>query len=151
MKNKYVLFLAFFAALITVFAGCEKENTTPAKTKSELITASPWKFESATASGTDVSNSSQLTCFKDNIITFTTNAMFTVAEGLNVCTPSTAGTFGWTFQSNETQLVLSAPLFPGGSGTFNLVSLSETTLVVSQNVTIAPSPTPFLVVFTFKH
>ena len=65
--------------------------------------------------------------------------------------PTTAGNFTWAFQNNETELMMSAGLFPAGSGLFNIVTLNETTLVVSQNVFFPPSPTAILVVATYIH
>jgi len=143
----------FALALVLVFAGsCKKnEESIPLPTNTELLSQSSWTLLSATASGTDVTNNAALTCFKDNIITFSANGSFTINEGINICSPSTAGSFTWSFQASETQLVLSAPLIPGGSSTFTLVKLDDTNLIISQNVTIPPSPTAILVVFTFKH
>ena len=143
----------FALALVVLFAGsCKKSDTAPLPlTKTQLLSQSSWTFLSATASGTDVTNNAALTCFKDNIITFSSNGSFTINEGINICSPSTAGSFTWSFQASETQLVLSAPLIPGGSSTFTLVTLNGTNLIISQNVTIPPSPTAIPVVFTFKH
>jgi len=153
MKKQLLSAITGMAMIVCILPSCGKDETPPApKTKTELITSSPWVFLSANASGIgDISNNPLLTCFKDNTITFATNATYTVTEGTVVCAPTTAGTFAWNFQNSEAELVLAAPLFPGGAGTFNLVSLTETNLVVSQNVTIPPSPTPILVTFTFKH
>jgi outer membrane biogenesis lipoprotein LolB len=149
--NKLVLFSLFGLVVVALLpAGCQKDNAQP-PTKTELLSKSPWIFLSASASGTDVTNNQALACFKDNIITFAANGNFIVSEGAVICTPSTAGNFTWTFQTNETQLVLSAPLFSGGSGTFTLVLINETNLVVSQNVTIPPSTTAIPVIFTFRH
>jgi hypothetical protein len=151
MKKQLLLFLSFISITTLYLTACEKDDPSTPPTKSETISRSPWVFQSATASGTDVSSAPQLACFKDNTTTFVSNGSFTVTEGAVVCSPTTAGTFTWSFQTNETQLVLSAPLFPGGSGTFDLISLTETNLVVSQNVIIPPSSTGIQVVFTFKH
>ena len=151
MKKHYSLFFAFFLMLSVGLVSCKQSETPPAPTNTDLISQLPWFFLSATAGGTDVSNTPQLACFKDNTTTFTALGSFSINEGAIVCSPSTAGTFSWVFQSNETQIVLSAPLFPGGSGTFNIVSLTSTSLVLSQNVTIPPSSTPVLVTFSFRH
>ena len=130
--------------------GCKKDsNPAPAKTKTQLISQSPWKFDHATASGIDISSSVQA-CFKDNIATFTSAGSMTLDEGTTVCSPSYAGTYTWTFQSSETILHLSAPIFTGGSNDFTLVSVNETNLVVSQVMTVAPNP-PTTVEVTFKH
>lgn len=137
--------------LVVFFTSSCKKDETPAPTNTQLLSQSSWTLLSASASGTDVTNNALLACFKDNVITFAANGTFTINEGANICTPSTAGSFTWSFQAGETQLVLSAPLIPGGSSTFTLITLNSTSLVISQNVTIPPSPTPITVVFTFKH
>lgn len=146
---------SFFTVLIVLsifFISCSNKEDTPAPapTKTENITRSPWKFQSASASGTDISTNPLLACFIDNTITFSTALTFTNNEGTVVCSASSpAGT--WSFQSSETQLVLSAPLLPGSSSTFTIVSLNETNLVVSQNVVVAVGSPAIPVVFTFKH
>jgi Lipocalin-like domain len=151
MKKQLLFLLAIITAIVIYLPACQKDDPATPATKTEIVTRSPWVFQSATASGTDVSNTPQLACFKDNIITFSSNGNYTVNEGAVICAPSTAGTNTWSFQTNETQLVLAAALFPGGSGTFDIITLNETNLVVSQNVTIPPSPTAIQVIFTFKH
>jgi hypothetical protein len=152
MKRELISLFAAFTMLIVLNTSCDKEddnnpNPTP-KTKTQLISSSPWVFQSATASGTDISNQPQLACFKDNSVTFTAAGMYTVNESTNVCSPSTAGTFAWSFQSAETVLQLASPLIPNGTGTFTIVSLNETNLVLSQDVNFPPLTT---VVVTFKH
>jgi hypothetical protein len=143
--TSFVLVLAFL-----FITGCEKDDDpAPEKTKTELIVQSSWKFDKATSGGADVSGFVP-DCWKDNIAVFASNGTGTIDESTNVCSPSVAGSFTWEFQTNETILHLSAPLFPGGSNDFMLVSLDETNLVVSQDVTIPPAGAQN-VVFTFKH
>jgi hypothetical protein len=137
--------------LATIFLGsCSKSSDdSTSKTKTELITQSSWRFDHATAAGFDVS--SQIpSCFKDNVVTFSSSNTGSVSEGTDVCSPSYAGNFTWAFQSNESMLHLSASLFSGGSGDFTIVSLTETNLVISQQMTIAPYPAT-TVEITFKH
>lgn len=143
---KTPIFLGFFCFII---AACHK--SVHVKTNTELITQSSWKFDHATSSGVDIS--SQIpACYKDNIVAFVSNGTGTVDESTNVCSPSNAGSFTWSFQSNETMLHLSTTLFSGGSGDFTLVSLTETNLVVSQTVILPPPPgTQVTAVITFKH
>ena len=149
--NKPILASVFcFTALI--FSSCDKNETPtpPPPSKTDYVAKSTWKFSSAKANGTDVT--SQIpACFKDNTITFVANGTGTISEGANVCSPAAPASFTWTFQSSETQINLSTPLFTGGSGLFTIVSLSDVTLVVSQNMTIPPSTTPVNVEITFIH
>ena len=150
MKKQFTYLVILFTITIFIFSSCKKDNnsSTPTKTKTELITSSSWKFESATASGTDVSNASQLACFKDNTITFSTATTGNINEGTVICSPPTAGPFTWNFTTNETVLVFSTALISGGNSTFNIVTLNATNLVISQNVNFPPLT---LVTITFKH
>lgn len=149
MRKLLTLFPLLALAFLT-FTGCEKDkDTNQQKTKMELITQSSWTFQKASSGGMDIT-ASVPSCYKDNVIVLNTDGSGNVNEGADVCSPSNAGNFTWSFQSNETQLNVSANLFPGGNGVINIVSLTETNLVVSQEMTIAPFP-PTVVEVTMKH
>ena len=152
MRKQFLLALSVFSAAFVFIAGCGKDKAPApaAPTKTQLITQSSWKFDHATAGGNDISGSVNA-CFKDNIATFTAAGSMTLDEAANVCTPTSyAGSYTWSFQSSESILHLSAPIFTGGSSDFTLVSLNATNLVVSQVMTVAPYP-PTTVEVTFKH
>lgn len=136
------------AITLFLFSTCGKD--VKVKTKTDLITQSSWKFDRATAVGLGDISSQVPACIKDNIYVFASNGTGTINESANVCAPSSAGVFTWSFQNNETMLQLSAALFPGGSSSFTLVSLTEINLVISQLMTIAPMP-PTTVEITLKH
>jgi len=142
--------IALVLLLISLsLAACEKSSTS-AKTKTELITQSSWKFDNASAAGFGDISSFIPDCFKDNTIVFVSGGTGSISEEANICSPSSAGNFTWEFQNNETVLHLSTALIAGGSGDFNLESLTETNLVVSQTMTIPPYPATS-VTLTFKH
>ena len=149
MKIPVLKTTVFLGILCLVLASCKKSGHV--KTKTELITQSSWKFDHATSSGVDIS--SQIpACYQDNVVAFVSNGTGTVDESTNVCSPSNAGSFTWSFQSNETMLHLSTTLFSGGSGDFTIVSLTETNLVVSQTVILPPPPgVQVTAIITFKH
>lgn len=151
--KKHRLFWAIMTALALVgFMGCDKDDDdTPAKTKTELITQGSWKFSTATVGGADVSAFLQ-TCQKDNVLTFVAaGSTGTVDEGATKCNAGDPQTspFTWSFASGETQVNISTTLFAGGSSVFTLVSLSESQLVLSQNITV--SGTTQNAVVTFVH
>ena len=154
MKKQLGFLLVLIAANFFIFSSCNKgDNTPPAtKTKTQLLTQGTWKFKSATASGTDISNWAPPfnACRKDNIITFTSVGGGNVNEGLTSCSPPEGTTFTWNFTTNETILHISAILFPGGSNDFTLVKLTETELVVSQFYTPPLGPS-ILIEVTFQH
>jgi hypothetical protein len=131
------------------FFACKKSSTN-VKTNTELITQSSWKFDNAMVSGADVSPFLQ-GCQKDNVLVFVSAGTGTLDEGATKCNSSDPQTdpFTWNFASNETVLHVSAVLFTGGSSDFNIVTLNDTQLVLSQNITV--SGTSQNAVVTFKH
>src|SRR5436190_11949529 len=72
MQKKLILLAGIIAFFLFIISSCSKSDNPPAaKTKTELITLSPWKFDKATASGAgDISTNPLLACYTDNIITF---------------------------------------------------------------------------------
>lgn len=148
MKKQLYFLLAISSFL---FIACDKkdDNTPAPKTKTQLIAQGSWSFDKALSGSFDVS-SQVPACYKDNVVTFTTALTGTVSSTIT-CTPTdvTPATFTWSFQSGETILALNAPLFPGGTGNFTLVSLTETELVVSQDVNFGGGTAN--VIFHYKH
>ena len=152
MKMNTISLIACFSLVLFVSGSCDKDEPQP-PTKTELITSASWKYESGTYNGSAIP-ASMTTCLVDNTLTFSSST-YTVTEGSVICSPSTATPATpptWSFQNGETQLVLATSLVPGtSSGTFTIVTLNSTNLVISQNVALPPSPTPFPLVITFKH
>lgn len=152
MRKQLFPILLHSALALLIFSGCgkEKDPAPAAKTKTQLISQSPWKFDHATSGGVDISSSVNA-CFKDNIATFNSGGTMVLDESTTVCTPTSyAGNYTWAFQTNETVLHLSNPIFTGGSSDFTVISISETNMVLSQVMTVAPYP-PATVEVTFKH
>jgi len=150
MKNRFALWMISLFALTVILPACGKDDDDPpAKTKTELLATGSWKFSTATSMGTDVS--SQIpACIRDNTYTFAAAGTGTLNEGATKCNgadPQTSN-FTWNFATNETILHISAMLLPGGSNDFTLVSISETSLVISQVVNLG---IPLTVVVTLIH
>ena len=153
MKKQFVLFSTVFIAINFLLSSCQQDDNLVLKTKTQLATQGSWSFEKATTGSpaTDISASIPA-CYKDNVVTFSAS-MSGAVQNTIVCTPTdtTPATFTWSFQSGETVLALNAPLFPGGSTNFTIVSLTETSLVISQDVIVPPAVTPTNIVFYYKH
>lgn len=158
MINRLISFasLLILAAILNI--NCSKDEADPppsAKTKTELITKAAWKFEKAEEANLGDVTDQLDDCIKDNTITFTStaNAKGTgvADEGAIKCGASQQTAFNWTLDNNETKLTSDKPLFTGGSGEFTIVSLTETNLVVSQQMTIPGIPVPVNVTLTLKH
>ena len=150
MKKITTCFSCLLIMLIFFFGSCNKNDDPPQPTKTELLTHSSWKFKSATeATFGDVSVNIPA-CYKDNLNLFVANGTGSVDESTNVCSPSSAGPFTWNFQMNETKLFISTVLFQNGSQTFDFVSVSETELVLFQQITPPLSQT-LNITFRFQH
>jgi hypothetical protein len=91
------------------------------------------------------------TCQKDNIIVFVSPSTGTLDEGAAKCNSNDPQTvpFTWNFANNDQTLHVSTVLFSGGSSDFTIVDLTETQLILSQNITV--SGTSQNAVVTFKH
>jgi hypothetical protein len=141
MQRKHILFATVSLLLVTV-VGCSKDDDgdqTPApKTKTELLTKATWKFSDAKVNGFSVASFLD-DCETDNTATFVAGGNGTANEGGTKCDSGDPQTspFTWTFQTNETVLFVSTPLFTGGNSTFTIVSLTDTQLVVTQDITVS--------------
>jgi hypothetical protein len=148
MIKQILPFAASLFLAVTLHTGCSKsdnqEDETPkAPTKTELITKAAWKYEKidpALAAGL-------IDCFTDNSTTFNKDGKGNSVENAKVC-PTAAGSFNWNFLNNEAMLHLDAKIIPVGSNDFKIVTLTETSMVLSQDVT---SPMPATVTITLKH
>jgi len=125
--------ITIIAFTTAIFTSCDKGET--AKTKTELITESSWKFDHATSMGFDVSSFIDA-CIKDNILTFSANGTVTADEGSTKCNSGDPQTqnFTWSFTTNETVLSVSGAIFAGQSGNFTILALTETSLALEGTI-----------------
>jgi hypothetical protein len=159
---KALSFSAFLFSLL-VLAACQKDDSsgsTP-KTKTELITSSSWKYNDAKIDTDNNGTGDQPipsgfveACQLDNTITFSSNGSGNIDEGPTKCDDADPQTlpFTWSFTSNETMINFSSAVFAGIGGDFKIVSLTESELVISQQVSVLPPPLPAVtVIASFKH
>jgi hypothetical protein len=141
--------LIILSAAVIFFTNCKKDSNNT-KTKTDFLVQGSWKFDNATVSGTDVSSTIQ-PCQKDNTITFALGGNGTLNEGATKCNAadSQSRAFTWSLTANETLLHVNDTLFTGGSSDFNVVTLDDNQLVLSQNINILGTLQPAVV--TFKH
>lgn len=147
MQKRFFLLSALFSLLVLNIC-CSKGGDDPApdppKTKTALLTAASWKYVKIDPTAAE----DYIKCFIDNVITFKSDGTGTCPDSGTACTPPT-GNFNWNFTDNETKLHLDATLIPAGSNDFTIVTLNETSLVASQDIT---SPLgPIKITITFKH
>jgi hypothetical protein len=149
MKKQLFTAALGLLAIALIINGCSKSSSsTPAKTNTDLLAQGNWKIKTVFVNNVDYT-SSVPSCVKDNIVTFMANGTGNWDEGPTKCNSTDPQTnpFTWAWQSNGTILHISTPLFTGGSGDFTLVSLNDTQLVVSQNVTISGTSQPAVITF----
>ncbi|MGH2553590.1 MAG: lipocalin family protein, partial [Chitinophagaceae bacterium] len=152
MKKLLAIFLVIIAANFFIYSSCNKSDNPPApKTKTQLLTQSPWKFKSATANGSDASGYLQA-CQRGNIYTFAAAGTGTADEGPTKCNAGDpqSTSLTWNFANNETVLHISTSLFTNTSNDFTLISLTETELIVSTFYTPPVGPS-IVVTITFQH
>lgn len=155
--------LSFLALLCLVILGsCQKEGSggdTP-KTKTDLIVSSAWKYNDAKIDS-DNNGTGDLalpagvveSCQTDNTLLFDKNGAGTMNEGPTKCNAADPQTipFTWNFASGESVINFSSAVFAGVGGDFKVISLTETELVLSKQITVPPIPLPLTVVVSFKH
>jgi hypothetical protein len=148
MKHLNLIIPITLSTIICLIACSKSSDDSTPKTKTELLTQSSWKFDNAKVGGIDVSGLLQ-TCQKDNVYVFAAAGTGTLDEGAAKCDQGDPQTisFNWNFESNETILNVSTALIAGGGNKFTIVSLTETQLVVSQNITISGSSQTAVVTF----
>lgn len=142
--KKITLMIAALAFLTV--SSCKKEddkdnggNTTPTKTKTELLTAKAWKMTAMTINPgiTPIPGGPTITdffslleaCEKDDTQKFNTGGTGVIDEGATKCNPSDPQTenFPWAFASNETKIVVDGD-------SFDLVQLDATTLKMTIQI-----------------
>ena len=132
--NKLLSF-SLLCFTILIFSNCNK-NDNPPPSNSDYITKAAWKFDKATAGGTDVSafiNS----CYKDNTMIFVANGNGTFDEGASKCNsgdPQTTN-FTWNFTNNGSTLNVNAAIIAGQSGSFTVITLNDTQMVLEGTIT----------------
>ncbi len=141
---KKITTLILLAVLTLGWTSCSKDdekedNVVKPKTKTELLTAHPWKLTGMTVNPayqgvTDLYSS--FTCYQDNSENYSSNNTFVQNEGADICNNGTATATGrWSFNSNETILQTEYDdNIP--SSTYNLVELSENSLKYSGVYTV---------------
>jgi hypothetical protein len=133
-----------FSAAFFIISSCSKKNSSSTgETKTQLITASAWKYDTA---GVDIDGNGTIdqalpggtipSCITDNTLTFTTDSTGIENEGAVKCDTASAqtSTFTWSFNSAQSAIILPDSVF-GLSGTINITSLTASQLHLEQAVT----------------
>ncbi len=137
--NKLILFAALCLSAVS-FNSCDKTDEA-APTNTDYITKSPWKFDKAMSGGADVSGFLNA-CYKDNVMTFQVNGNGSLDEGATKCNagdPQTTN-FTWNFSSNGSTLNVTGGIFAGQSGSFLVVILNDTQMILQGTISTPSGP-----------
>jgi len=132
--NKLILFaVILFTSVLTT--SCNK-NDSPAPTNTDYIIKAAWKFDKATSGGADVSAFINA-CYIDNVMTFQGNGNATFDEGATKCNAADPQTtnFNWNFTNNGSTLNVTGNVIAGQSGSFTVITLNDTQLVLQGTFT----------------
>ncbi len=158
MKKMIPLPLIAVALVTTLFVSCKKDDDNDGpKSNTEKITLSPWKFDNLKidmdGDGTGETNGDDQVeaCDKDNLYTFQSNGTGTLDAGAQKCDqePQTTN-FTWTFKENETIIHFPTAIVEGVDGDVTLVSLTESSMVLSKKITLVGPFQPTFIL-TLKH
>ena len=128
----------------TVSVSCQKDNDGDLddnKTKTELITASTWRFDQAQIdadkNGTPdgpVPAGFLEACVTDNTLTLKSDGTGTLDEGATRCDPADpqSTSISWEFKDGETVLSSASPIFGGMSGDAKITALTATKLQLQK-------------------
>lgn len=148
-------YLAICLLLVTAFS-CKKGGG--AKSKTQLITQSSWKFDNAALdvdrNGTPdspVPPGFLQSCDTDNTLTFKSDNTGVVDEGASKCDPTGPQTiaFTWAFKNGEQTITLSNVAFGGLNGDVTVKTLNDTQLELHKDINVLG--TAVNVIVYFKH
>jgi len=111
MRKIFIRLSAFFL-LAASQVSCTDKNLGGPKSKSDMLTRSPWyleKFEQKTDNNPWVNNYAGLSdCVKDNFSFFQITNTLVINEGLTKCSPSDPQTItsSWRFAENNTKIMI---------------------------------------------
>ena len=145
-------------ALLTIISitACKKGGG--AKSNTELLTQTTWKFDNAALdvdrNGTPdspVPPGFLQSCDTDNTLTFKSDKTGVVDEGATKCDPAGPQTipFTWTFKDNEQTITLGNVAFGGLNGDVKVKTLNDTKLELHKDINVLG--TAVNVIVYFKH
>jgi uncharacterized protein (DUF2237 family) len=152
MQKKFLL-PVLFPMTIVFFLACSKSGPVPVPlTRSDMMASAMWKFSNAKVSGVDVSAALQ-DCQKDNLLRLYKNGLVNtgnIDEGLLKCNAADQQVRDIIWQMPDENTLVITPnyvLFAGGSNTFSIVSVNESSMVLSQVITVSGSSQTAVITF----
>jgi hypothetical protein len=143
--KKAILVAMGFVGLATV--ACKKDDNNKPVTSVDLITSTTWKIDTI---GFDNDKNGEIDqavatgfkpCELDNTITFAKDSTGVFDEGALKCDPADAQTIPltWQFKENDKVINIQGDLPGEMKGDINILALTNTSFVLSKNVTLFDS------------
>lgn len=133
MKTFVTYFLAAATGLASLSSCKKSDSTTPAPSKTDLLTAKIWKVTDLKVAGQSIFNTVLVQdCDKDDLTKFNANKSATFDEGATKCDPTLPQSRmgSWDLTTNDTKLKVTDPNGDVIEGTIN--TLTSTTLIVTD-------------------
>lgn len=134
------------AAFLLLCLSCNKDDKPKEPTKTELITASTWKYDNGgidqnrdgTVDFTFESTGLLQPCSLDNTGTFMSGGTGVTDEGATKCntTVPQSTPFTWSFTNNETSIKINSGGLLGLGGEFKILTLTAVKLGLSKDTTV---------------
>ncbi|GAB3635255.1 hypothetical protein GCM10027422_08450 [Hymenobacter arcticus] len=137
--------LLLLAAGLLALGACKKNDTAaPTPSRTDLLTAKPWRLAAQTTTSTPSSGPATTTddyatlsaCERDNFVKFNPDKTLLVDEGPTRCSASLPQTsaFTWDFNADQTKLLVASP-GKANAETDDIIELSASTLHFRTAVT----------------
>ncbi|MGI4884354.1 MAG: lipocalin family protein [Janthinobacterium lividum] len=132
---KKALLLLLVAASL---GACKKNDDNAPRSNTDLLTARNWRLSAETTTTvvnnnppkTTDSYASAAACERDDFLKFNADHSITSDEGPVLCNPADpqTQTGTWKFENDEAKLTITDPTVPGPGQTFDVISLSASTM-----------------------
>ncbi len=149
-----------FLLLVAASLGACKKNDDVAPSRIEMLTAKNWRVSAETVTvaynnktTTTDAYAAMKACERDDFTKFNVNKTYTDDQGPSKCDPSDPQTNSgnWDFNGDQTKLTIADPAHPSNLTSFDIVTLSATTLHLrlSQTNNSTTPPTTYTADVTF--
>jgi len=139
--KKTLLFLLAAAAL----GACKKNDDNAPRSNTDLLTARNWHLSAETTTtvinngppATTDSYAKMSACERDNLVKFNADRTYIDDEGPTLCNPSDpqTQTGTWKLENSDTKLTISDPGAPGTDQSFDIITLSASTMRLHSTAT----------------
>jgi hypothetical protein len=162
MKKLFLISLLFPIAFFLVVSGCSKSNSSnnnrdssdTVESKMTMMTKEIWKYDTSgintdMSANVEIADTTVTPCVKEYTYQFNPDSTGVLTEGATKCSPTDPQTTPFTWSFNTSQTALQASFNPVLAGGVNILSLTDSSLVVYKDS--AYLGIPFRYIISLKH